>query len=451
MITSKKIHFISIGGSVMHSLAINLKLNGNIVTGSDDKIYDPTKSILKKYNLYPKSIGYRKKNILKNLDFVIVGMHTKKNNVELLEAKKLKLKIISFPEFIREFSQNKQRVVIAGSHGKSTITSIIMHVLKFANKDFDYVVGAKVNGFDFNIKLSNSPMIIIEGDEYLTSPLDKRPKFLNYDHHIVLVNGISWDHANVFPTLDIYLNQFKKLLKKTSKGGTIIVYDGDENIDKIKIKPEEGKSLIKYNVHNNTIKNGKTLLINNTKKIPIKIFGDHNMQNISGALTVLKELGITEKMFYQAIKSYSTPKIRLEILKKLKNRIVFRDFAHSPSKVLSTVKAVKKQFKNKLACILELHTLSSLNEKFIKNYKNTLNASDKAILYFSNKKIVNKFSKKKMRKIFNNDKLICCNTVDNLKKNLKLIFTKKNNILLMSSGNFDNLEINKFFNFVKNK
>ena len=450
MITSKKIHFISIGGSVMHSLAVNLKLNGNIITGSDDKIYDPSKSILKKYNLYPKSLGYNKKNISNKLNFVIVGMHTKKNNVELLEAKKLKLKIISFPVFIRQFSQNKQRVVIAGSHGKSTITSMIMHVLKFANKDFDYVIGAKVNGFEFNIKLSNAPIIVIEGDEYLSSPLDKKPKFLNYDHHIVLINGMAWDHANVFPTLDIYLNQFKKLFNNTRKGGTIIYYKGVENIDKILINPEEGKSIINYNIHKNSIKNGKTFLLTNNKKIPIKIFGDHNMQNISGALTVLKELGITENVFYKSIINYKTPKIRLEILKNLKNRLVFRDFAHSPSKVLSTVKAVKKQFKNKLSCVLELHTLSSLNDKFLKNYKNTLNDSDKAILYFSNKKIVDKFSEKKMRKVFNNDKLICCNTVDNLQKFLKLIFIEKNNILLMSSGNFDNLEINKFFNFVEN-
>ena len=450
MITSKKIHFISIGGSVMHSLAVNLKLNGNIITGSDDKIYDPSKSILKKYNLYPKSLGYNKKNISNKLNFVIVGMHTKKNNVELLEAKKLKLKIISFPEFIREFSQNKQRVVIAGSHGKSTITSMIMHVLKFANKDFDYVIGAKVNGFEFNIKLSNAPIIVIEGDEYLSSPLDKKPKFLNYDHHIVLINGMAWDHANVFPTLDIYLNQFKKLFNNTRKGGTIIYYKEGDNIDKILINPEEGKSIINYNIHKNSIENGKTFLLTNNKKIPIKIFGDHNMQNISGALTVLKELGITENVFYKAIINYKTPKIRLEILKNLKNRLIFRDFAHSPSKVLSTVKAVKKQFKNKLSCVLELHTLSSLNDKFLKNYKNTLNDSDKAILYFSNKKIVDKFSEKKMRKVFNNDKLICCNTVDNLQKFLKLIFIEKNNILLMSSGNFDNLEINKFFNFVEN-
>jgi len=450
MITSKNIHFISIGGSVMHSLAVNLKLNGNIVTGSDDKIYDPSKSILKKYDLYPASIGYRKKNISNKLDFVIVGMHTKMNNVELLEARKLKLKIISFPEFIREFSQNKQRIVIAGSHGKSTITSMIMHVLKFAKKDFDYVVGAKVNGFEFNIKLSNSPTIIIEGDEYLSSPLDKKPKFLNYDHHIVLINGISWDHANVFPTLDIYLDQFKKLLNKTRKGGTIIVYDGDKDMNKILIEPEEGKSIIKYNHHKNSIKNAKTFLIADNKEIPVNIFGDHNMQNISGAQAVIKELGVTENIFYQAIKSYRNPKIRLEILKNFKNRLVFRDFAHSPSKVLSTVKAVKKQFKNKLSCILELHTLSSLNEKFLKNYKNTLNDSDKAILYFSNKIIADKFSEKKMRKIFNNDKLICCNTLDNLKKILKLIFIENNNILLMSSGNFDNLKINKLFNLVKN-
>ena len=445
MITLKKIHFISIGGSIMHSLAINLKNNNNVVTGSDDIIYDPAKSNLKKNDLLPKSMGYNKKNIYEKLDMVIVGMHTKKNNIELVQALKMKLPILSFPEFIRKFSENKQRIIIAGSHGKSTITSIIMHVLSYAKKKFDYVIGAKVPGFDTNIKLTDAPIIIIEGDEYSSSPLNKNPKFLLYDHHIVLINGISWDHANVFHSKMNYVEQFKKLIQKTKKGGSIIYFKKDKELKRIMIDEREDVDLIEYDLHTNKIINNKTFLIENKQIIPLNIFGDHNMQNISGAIKVLSKLAIQKNIFYKAMQSYNAPKIRLEIVKDFNNNFVFRDFAHSPSKVISTVKAVKKQFKHKLYSILELHTLSSLNEDFLYNYRNTLNHSDKSVLYYSKKEIIKKFSEKKFQKIFNNNKLICCNKSSKLKGLLQKIDLKKYNILLMSSGNFDGLEINKIF------
>jgi len=445
MIKSKKIHFISIGGSIMHSLAIVLKSNGNEVTGSDDIIYNPAKSNLEKNNLLPKYKGYNKKYISENLDIIIVGMHTKKDNVELLKAKKLKLPILSFPEFIRKFSTNKQRIVIAGSHGKSTITSIIMHVLNYLKKDFDFVIGAKVQSFNSNIRLTNAPIIIIEGDEYCTSPLDNKPKFLNYDHHIVLINGISWDHANVFPTKKNYISQFKKLIDNTQKGGVIIYLENDKELQKIMINEIEGIKKIKYSIHNNKIKERKTFLIRDNKLIPLNIFGDHNMQNLSGAKKVLEEIGVTENNFYKSIRKYKTPRIRLEIIKRFNNNFIFRDFAHSPSKVLSTVNAVKNQFNKKLTSILELHTLSSLNDKFLVNYKNTLNKSDESILYVSKSTINKKFSENNFKKFFNNKKLIFCNNINNLKNILKKISLKDSNLLFMSSGNFDNLEIKNFY------
>ena len=333
----------------MHDLAINLKLNGNFITGSDDKIYDPARKNLKIHNILPEKLGYYKNNIKNDLDFVIIGMHTKNNNIELKEAKKLKIPIFSYPEYIQNLSKNKQRIVIAGSHGKTTITSIIMHVLKFYKKDFDYLVGAKVNGFNKNIKLSNSPIIIIEGDEYLTSPLDKKPKFLNYNHHIVLISGIEWDHFNVFNTFKKYLKQFENLIKITPKAGEIIYNENDENIKNIlKNDIDENINKIPYNELPFVKKYGKTLLIYENKKIPIKIFGKHNMQNLAGAKKVLNQLGIGNKLFYKAIKTFKLPHQRLEILHDKSNKKIFKDFAHSPSKLKSTINAVKNQYKKTL-------------------------------------------------------------------------------------------------------
>ena len=448
-IKPKKIHIISIGGSIMHDLAINLKLNGNFITGSDDKIYDPARKNLKIHNILPEKLGYYKNNIKNDLDFIIIGMHTKNNNIELKEAKKLKIPVFSYPEYIQNLSKNKQRIVIAGSHGKTTITSIIMHVLKFYKKDFDYLVGAKVNGFNKNIKLSNSPIIIIEGDEYLTSPLDKKPKFLNYNHHIVLISGIEWDHFNVFNTFKKYLKQFENLIKITPKAGEIIYNENDENIKNILENDiNENINKIPYNELPFVKKYGKTLLMYENKKIPIKIFGKHNMQNLAGAKKVLNQLGIGNKLFYKAIKTFKLPHQRLEILHDKSNKKIFKDFAHSPSKLKSTINAVKNQYKKKLLSIYELHSSSSLNKKFLPTYKNSISESDYSIIYISNKILfernLDKILNSDIKNFFNISNLEICRNPNDLLKHISNNKFVDFNFLFMSSGNFDGFSIKEF-------
>ena len=448
---NSRIHIISIGGSIMHDLAINLKKLGHIISGSDDIIYDPSKSNLKKHSLLPSNLGYYKQNISKNIDIVITGMHTKKNNIEIKESKKLKIPIYSYPEIIRNFSENKHRIVIAGSHGKTTVTSIIMHVLKFNKIKFDYLVGARVNTFKRNLKLSKDPIIIIEGDEYLTSPLDNQPKFLKYDHHIVLINGIEWDHYNVFKTEKIYKKQFDKLIKKTPKGGEIIFYEKDENINKLIQNIDEDLITVRpYSEEKSIVNNRITYLIDSEgKNHKIKLFGRHNMQNISGAKSVCEQLGIKNKRFFKAISSYKLPENRLQILldKKIK---IFRDFAHSPSKLNSTIDAVKNNFKNKLLVIYELHSSSSINKNFLPKYKNSLNQADDCILYLS-QKILDKNKIKNinlslLKRFFNNKKIKFVNDRDSLFKIISKIKYKTFNRLFMSSGNFDGLNFDKIIN-----
>ena len=450
MRSNKKIHIISIGGSVMHDLAINLKKNGNYITGSDDKIYEPSKSNLLKNNLYPSKMGYYKDNITKDLDFVITGMHTKIDNVELNSAKEKNIPILSYPEFIRNFSDNKHRIIISGSHGKTTITSMIMHVLKQNNIKFDFVIGGRAKGFKSNIKLSDSPIIIIEGDEYLTSPLDSQPKFLKYDHHIVLLNGIEWDHCNVFKNKKVYKKQFLDLLNKTPKGGEIIYYEEDEN-NKNLIENFENKDVtIRPYSHEKTITKGKKSYIFNelNKPIKINIFGKHNLQNIAGTKIVCEQLGIKEKNFYNAIRTYKLPENRLNIIynKKIK---VFRDFAHSPSKLSSTIEAVKSFYNKKLLVVYELHSSSSFNRTFLKTYKDSTINSDESMIYLSDKlvkeKKYKKPSKSDMCKYFNSEKLIY---VNELKKLISLLSKKKYDNyhkLFMSSGNFDGINLKEIY------
>jgi|TARA_B110000438_G_scaffold92534_2_gene92125 UDP-N-acetylmuramate: L-alanyl-gamma-D-glutamyl-meso-diaminopimelate ligase len=450
----KKIHLISIGGSIMHDLAINLKTTGNIITGSDDKIYNPAKKNLKTYNILPDKIGYFKNNINKNIDYVIAGMHTKKNNVELKEAKKLNIPILSYPEFIQNLSINKQRIVIAGSHGKTTITSIIMHILKFYNKKFDYLIGGKVNGFKRNVKLSSNPIIILEGDEYLTSPFDKKPKFLNYNHHIVLINGIEWDHFNVFKTFKIYLKQFEKLIESTPKAGEIIYYENDKNILKILNKyKKEDVTHTSYNELPFKIKYNKTYLEYEGKQVPIKIFGRHNMQNLAGAKKILNNLGISNKLFFRAIKTFKLPNQRLEILYNKNNRKVFKDFAHSPSKLKSTINAVKKQYNNKLLSIYELHSSSSLNKDFLPTYSNSTIESDNTFIYISDKILleqnIEKISTLDIKKYFNSSSLKVCRNKKKLLQNISNVKFKNHNFLFMSSGNFDQFSFKDFLKKIK--
>ena len=432
----------------MHDLAINLKINKHQVSGSDDIIYDPSKSNLKKHNLLPRKYGYYKSNISKDLNFVITGMHTKKNNIELLAAKNNKIPIYSYPEFIRKFSENKHRIVIAGSHGKTTVTSIIMHVLKFNKIKFDYLVGAKVNGFKSNIKLSKNPLIIIEGDEYLSSPLDNKPKFLNYRHHIVLINGIEWDHFNVFNSIKKYKKQFIDLVKLTPKGGEIIYYEKDNNINEILRKHSNKETILKpFNEEEFKIINNHSIIKDeNGNDIKLKIFGRHNMQNIAGAKLVCEQIGINKKKFYKAMQSYILPDKRLEIIYDNKIKI-FRDFAHSPSKLKSTVNAVKNQYSKNLLVIYELYSSSSFSTEFLATYKDTLKNSDTSIIYFSEKIIkkrkFKKISQVEIRKIFNTNKIFLVNNITSLETLLKNKIYRNHNKLFMSSGNFDGYKIEK--------
>ena len=451
---NSRIHIISIGGSVMHDLAINLKKLDHIISGSDDIIYEPSKSNLKKYDLLPSKLGYYKQNISRNIDIVITGMHTKKNNIEIKESKKLKIPIYSYPQILRNFSENKHRIVIAGSHGKTTVTSIIMHVLKFNKINFDYMIGAKVSTFKRNLKLSNNPIIIIEGDEYLTSPLDSQPKFLKYDHHIVLINGIEWDHYNVFKTEKKYKKQFEKLINKTPKGGEVIYYEKDENIQKLIQNIDKDLITVRSYSEEKSIKDSGNTFISDSEDImhKTKLFGRHNMQNLAAAKIVCKQLGIKNKKFYKSIPSYHLPENRLQIIldKKIK---IFRDFAHSPSKLNSTIDAVKNNFKNKLLVIYELHSSSSLNINFLPKYKNTINQSDDCIIYLS-QKILDKNKIKNidlalLKRCFNNKKLKLIKDKDSLLKIVNKINYKTFNKLFMSSGNFDALDFDILINEYK--
>lgn len=443
----KNIHVISIGGSIMHDLAINLKKNGYNITGSDDIIYDPSRTRLKRQGILPRNLGYSKANIHDQIDLVITGMHTKKNNVELIESKNKNIEILSYPEYINILSKNKHRIVIAGSHGKTTITSMIMHVLKENKIKFDYLIGAKTNGFKSNISLSDNPIIIIEGDEYLTSPIDKTPKFLKYNHHIVLVNGIEWDHFNVFKSLKNYKEQFQKLIQQTPKGGEIIYYENDESIIEILNNYHDENIVLRpYNIEKFENKKLRSYVFDQeNKKIKLKIFGKHNMQNLAGAKIICEQLGVKEANFYKSISSYELPHRRLQIISDKKIKI-FRDFAHSPSKLEATINAVKLQYPEKLLSIYELHSSSSFDLTFLKNYKDTLQESDFSVIFITEnnlKKFLEIVDENVIKNIFNERKLVLITNKFKLDSFINNSDYKSYNKLLMSSGNFDGYKFKK--------
>ena len=436
------IHLIAIGGSVMHNLAIALHKNGNQISGSDDEIFEPSKSRLKKYNIFPKRSGWFPEKITKNIDYIILGMHAKKDNPELLKAKKLNIPIYSFPEYIYKESKNKKRVVIGGSHGKTSITAMILHVLKKLEVECDYLVGAQLEGFETMVKISkNSSLIILEGDEYLSSAIDKRPKFHLYKPHIGVISGIAWDHINVFPTFDIYVEQFKTFKELVKE--TLIYFKDDKKLIKI-INQKNHCKTIGYNTPNHKIINGKTI-INGFK---LNFFGEHNLQNLNAALLVCQELGISKKLFFESISSFKGASKRLELIKENKHTSIYKDFAHSPSKLKATIKSVKQQFPNrKLVSCMELHTFSSLNKKFLKEYSNSMDDTDLGIVYFNKKTIQNKklnlISKKEVIDSFKRKDLKVFNDSNLLKDFLNSLSWKQKNLLMMSSGNFNNLDLNK--------
>lgn len=379
----KSIHFISIGGSAMHNLALALQQQGHTVTGSDETIYEPSRTRLQQHGLLPPETGWFPDKVSPDIDVVIVGMHARSDNPELVKSLELGIPVYSYPEYIYQQSRQKQRVVIAGSHGKTTIAAIILHVLTYHNRIFDYWVGEPVHGFDATVRLSSqAPLIIIEGDEYASSPIDSRPKFLHYQPHIALISGIAWDHINLYPTWEAYVDQFESLAEAMPKAGILIFDESDNMLDVIGQKERADITKIPYFPHPSQTINGKTHLTTKQKYyVAINLFGEHNLKNIAGALTVCDHIGITEEQFYQAIPTFTNVSKRLEKIAENKDKVVYRDFAHSPAKVEATTEATKQKYPNrKLVAALELHSLDNLNKSFLTQYKGTMDAADAAIV-----------------------------------------------------------------------
>jgi len=444
----QKIHFIAIGGSVMHNLAIALKQAGHEVSGSDDEIHDPSRTTLKSHGLLPDKEGWNPDKIDKSLNAVILGMHARKDNPELLKAQELGLKVYSFPEYIYEQSRDKQRIVIAGSHGKTTITAIVIHVLNYCNRKFDYVIGAQVKGISNAVKLSDAPIIVIEGDEYLSSALDPTPKFLRYKHHIGLISGVAWDHVNVFHAEEEYMKQFDLFADETPKGGTLFYCEQDSLALIIGKKERSDVQSISYKSHTYTRdSNGQFFLTSGKDKHPVKIFGSHNFQNISAAKEILKKIGITPEKFLEAISSFEGASGRLEKVKGSNSSTIYKDFAHAPSKVKATVKAMKEisPERDLIAC-LELHTYSSLNKNFLPQYKDSMKAAQVQIVYFNPEKMKAKnlepINESDIKKSFNNTGIIVFDDASKLEEFLLQQSMKNKDLLMMSSGNFGGLNLN---------
>jgi UDP-N-acetylmuramate: L-alanyl-gamma-D-glutamyl-meso-diaminopimelate ligase len=428
-------------------LAIALKRKGYEVTGTDDEIFEPAKSNLEQEGLLPSEIGWNPDLITSNLDAVILGMHAKADNPEIARAKELGLKIYSFPEYIFQESIQKKRIVVGGSHGKTTTTSMIMHVLKTLHKDFDYLLGAKLEGFSQSVNITNAPVIVCEGDEYPASVIEKKPKFHFLFPHIAILTGIAWDHINVFPTFDFYLEQFITFIHKIEKGGILIYNETDEVLKKL--VEENKRSDIQYQpyaVPTNQIIDGVTTVTINNESIGLSVFGNHNLQNLHAAYWACNQLGIHAHEFLQAIQSFTGASKRLELLAKNNTTNVYRDFAHAPSKVTATVQAVKKQFpERQLVAVLELHTFSSLNEQFMKEYSGALDKADIAIVFYSNHALELKrmppLPKNMVEQGFNKENLIVLNNKTVLETTLNQLNYYNTNLLFMSSGNYDGLDI----------
>ncbi|MDL2262604.1 Mur ligase domain-containing protein [Bacteroidales bacterium OttesenSCG-928-I21] len=446
----KRVHFIAIGGAAMHNLALALHHKGYEVTGSDDEIFEPSKSRLEICGLLPKTYGWFPEKIDRDIEAVILGMHAREDNPELIKAKQLGLNIFSFPEYLYRQTQNKIRVVIGGSHGKTTITSMILFVLKKLKIKFDYMVGAQIEGFDTMVGLSEDSLIaIFEGDEYLTSPIDLRPKFHLYQPHIALLSGIAWDHINVFPSFDNYVEQFRKFSAMIEKDGKLIYFEGDENLQKIAENARHDITAIPYDTHKYKIEDGKTVLESKYGEIPIHVFGEHNLQNINGARKVCNQLGVSDKEFYNVIGDFTGASNRLQKVAETETGVAFKDFAHSPSKLKATVHAVKQQYPDKkLVACMELHTFSSLTEEFLPEYKDSMNEADVAFVYYNPKVIEHKNLKEitpeKVKNAFGGKNIIIFTDSKKMQQKLKKIDFHNVALLMMSSGNFDGINIVEF-------
>lgn len=444
------IHFIAIGGSAMHNLAIALHKKGYKVTGSDDEVFEPSKSRLLKYNLLPKKEGWQPEIISDKIDVIILGMHAREDNPELLRARELGLKIYSYPEYLYEQTKDKLRIVIGGSHGKTTTTSMIMHVLKYNKVDFDYMVGANLDGFETMVGLKeDTDIAVFEGDEYLSSPIDKRPKFHHYRPDIALLTGIAWDHINVFPDFNQYVDQFRIFAGMIEEGGAFIYYEGDEYLRNIEGGLRKDIKAYPYKTPEFYIENNVTYLVDGKNKVRLEVFGEHNLQNIAGAKIVCNKLGLSDEEFYGAISEFRGSARRLEVISENNDATVFYDFAHSPSKLKATTTAVKNQYKDRqLVAVMELHTFSSLKKDFLPQYKGAMESADKAYVYFDPHTIEHKklepITSEQVKDAFGGNNIEVLTDSRVLFEKLRKYEWTNKNLLIMSSGNFSGVDIKKF-------
>ena len=451
-----RIHLIAVGGAVMHNLAIDLKNKGNDISGSDDQIFEPSLSRLKENGLLPEKMGWDASNITNELDFIVIGMHAKADNPEILKALELGIKMYSFPEYAYKSSENSIRVVVAGSHGKTSITSMIMHALKAKNIETDYLVGSQLPGFKTMVNLSGeAPIAVFEGDEYLSSPIDLRPKFMHYKPKIALVSGIAWDHINVFPTKELYNKAFIDWFESLAEDTYITYADEDKLMEDLILKHAKCHKIVKYSSFKYELNNGNVSVLFNDKKYPTQISGSHNFLNLAGAANVCEQLGISKEDFLDSMVNFSGAAKRLEKMHETENCTIFRDFAHSPSKVKATIKGIKEQYpERKLIACLELHTFSSLTKAFLPEYEGSMYFADDAIVYFNPQTIEHKklepISIENVVEAFNKEGIKVFTDSTELYKTLENKEYDNSNLLIMSSGNFDNLNWKELVNFVAN-
>lgn len=444
-----RIHLIAIGGAAMHQLAIALFKNGNVVSGSDDEIFDPALSNLKKFGLIQDDYFWNPESISSDIDLVILGMHAKKDNPELLRAQQLGLEILSFPEFVYRQSKNKKRVVIGGSHGKTTITSMIMHVLKECGLSFDYLVGSAIRGFDVMVSLSEkNEIIVIEGDEYLSSCLDPRPKFHAYHADIAVISGVEWDHINVYPQFVDYLNAFRVFAEMVPANGSIIYCAADEQLSNIMNEYSGSASVVAYSGMPFVQKSDSVCVLFQNTPVPVQVFGRHNMLNMSAAYHVCHQLGISDESFFASISGFCGAAKRLELIHESNGLRLFRDFAHAPSKLNATVDAVRNRYPDdNLIAVFELHTFSSMNPAFLAQYSNSLNLANHAAVYFSphafKLKKLEPFTRDEICKAFNRSDIAVLSTPEELLSFAKMHYSEPSTLLMMSSGNFDNTNFEK--------
>ncbi len=449
-------HLIAMGGAVMHNLALALHDLGETVSGSDDEIFDPAKSRLLQAGILPESFGWFPDKITSDLDLIILGMHAKADNPELKRALELGLKVVSFPEFLFEKTREKTRVVIGGSHGKTTITSMIMHVLRYAGVDFDYMVGAQVEGFDRMVRFSNDASVaIFEGDEYLSSTLDPRPKFHWYRPHVAVLSGVAWDHINVFPRFDQYVDQFRIFSDLIEPDGRLIYFEGDEHLQAIGKGLRDDLTGIPYQAHPSSTSNGVSYLLQGEQAYPLQVFGEHNLQNIQAAHHVIRSLDIPDAVFYEAMTHFKGAAKRMQLLGSNEHSAVYLDFAHSPSKLKATVKALREQFpERKLVACMELHTYSSLNREFLSEYKGSMEPAQEALVFFDRSVLALKrlpdISKEEVKDAFASEVNVM-NDATEIRAYLESLQLDNTNLLLMSSGNFSGIRFDELAHQLLNR